>query len=103
MNQARAILLYRATCAKCRGISQVIVWLSLGWVRRIPLSSPEAVSLYGKYGVRPGKLALAGCERMFSGWRTVPALLVIPFLLILSTLRRQVGPNTGRQKSNILQ
>jgi hypothetical protein len=55
----RPILLYRATCAKCRVLSLAIVCLSLGWVRRVPLASPEAGRICEARGLRPRKLALS--------------------------------------------
>lgn len=88
MSWAGATLLYRATCAKCRGLSLAVVWLSLGWVRRAPLSSPEATRLHEEHGVRPGKLALVGSQRMFSGWRVVPGIPVLLLFALLSTLHR---------------
>jgi hypothetical protein len=81
-------LLYRATCAKCRTISLAIVWLSLGSLRRVPLSSPEATRWYEERNVRPGKLVLVDQQHIFSGWRVLPGLFALPVLAILSTLRK---------------
>ena len=86
MRMPSAFLLYRATCAKCRGMSLAIVWLSLGYVRRIPLSSPEASRLCKRYGMQPGKLALVGQQRIFTGWRAFPGLFALPVWAILSAL-----------------
>ncbi len=83
-----AILLYRSTCAKCRVISLAVVCLSVGLVRRVPLSSPEAGRLYEEHGVRPGKLALVGGERMFTGWYALPGVLALLVLAALSALRK---------------
>lgn len=74
MRRGGAVLLYRATCAKCRGLSLAVVWLTRGWVRRIPLASPEASTLYAQHGVQPGKLALVVHQRMFVGWSVLSGL-----------------------------
>jgi hypothetical protein len=85
MSTPGALLLYRGTCAKCRRISLAIVWLSLGYVRRIPLSSPEASQLCARHGLLPGKLVLVGQQRVFAGWRALGGLFVLPVSAILTT------------------
>jgi hypothetical protein len=54
----RPALLYRATCPKCRLLSGMIVALSCGWVRRVPVVAPEAMQLYARFGQPAGRLAL---------------------------------------------
>jgi hypothetical protein len=93
----RPLLLYRATCAKCRFISLAMVCLSLGWLRRIPLSSPLASALYRRHRVRPGKVALVGYRRMLVGWRVLPGLVDLAALAILAALHRHARRHTGRR------
>lgn len=88
INRSGAFLAYRATCAKCRTISLVMIWLSLGSLRRVPESSLEAKRWYEQHNVRPGKLVLVGQGHMFAGWRVLPGLFALPVLAILSALRK---------------
>ena len=88
MKTPGVILLYRATCTKCRALSLVVVSLSLGSVRRVPLSSPEASTLYEAHSMRPGKFALVGHRRMFTGWRAFPGLVALAVLAIRSRLSK---------------
>jgi hypothetical protein len=81
MNQPLAILLYRATCAKCRVISLAIVWLSLGTVRRVPVASAAARQLREERGIPEGKLALITPRRVFAGRSAVSALLTLPLTM----------------------
>ncbi len=91
MNNARAILLYRATCAKCRVISLALVWLSLGAVRRVPLSSPVARELCDEHRLQRGKFALITDQRTFEGWHAVSRLLVLPLALPPKRWLRRLG------------
>jgi hypothetical protein len=84
MTTRSVILLYRATCAKCRVLSLMLVWLSLGWVRRLPLMSPEAAALYEAHSLQRGKLAVIGYGRIFTGWRAFPGIAVLAALAICS-------------------
>ena len=77
MRNRGVVLLYRSTCPKCRALSLAIVLLSLGWVRRLPLASVDAVKLYNAHSMRPGKLAVAGYGRMFAGWSVIPGFGVL--------------------------
>jgi hypothetical protein len=54
----RPALLYRSTCPKCRLLSGMIVALSCGWVRRVPVDAPEALQLYARFRQPSGRLAL---------------------------------------------
>lgn len=80
MRPDKPILLYRGTCAKCRLISRLVVGLSLGLVRRVPVLSPEARDLYDAYFIKSGKLALVGKGRMFTDARAV--LEIVPMVLL---------------------
>ncbi len=79
MTGVRPALLYRATCPKCRLLSAMIVSLSCGWVRRVPVDSPEAVRLYARFGQPPDRLALLYRDGFRTGWTisifTLTALL----------------------------
>jgi hypothetical protein len=67
----RPALLYRATCPKCRVLSTMIVALSCGWIRRVPIDSPEALRLFAWFGQPGGRLALLYHGGFHSGW-TIP-------------------------------
>jgi len=67
MSRGNPVLIYRSTCQKCRALSKLVVLFTLGWVRRVPLSSVEAGALYEAHSVRPGKLAIVGYGRVFIG------------------------------------
>ncbi len=54
----RPALFYKSTCPPCRQLSRVAVALSLGLVRRVPLSSPQAEALYARYPEHRGQLML---------------------------------------------
>jgi hypothetical protein len=69
------VLLYRATCPKCRIASTAIVVLSCGRIRRIPIDSPEAHRLYTQYGQLPGKLALL-CRGQFRTGSAIPLAML---------------------------
>lgn len=68
------VLLYRATCPRCRFLSRLLVGLSLGTLRRIPVDSDEARELYDLHGQERGKLAVLHRGRFTTGGRIVPAL-----------------------------
>jgi hypothetical protein len=82
------ILLYRSTCPKCRALSLAIVLLSVGWVRRLPLASVDAIKVYDAHSMRPGKLTVVGYGRAFSGWRVVPGFGVLAAKAIQQTFSR---------------
>lgn len=84
MSTPSTILLYRSTCTKCRVLSLLIVWLSCGWIHRVPFSSPEASMLYEAYDMRPGKFALIGGRHIFLGWRAFPGLATLAVMAFRS-------------------
>jgi hypothetical protein len=69
------ILLYRATCGKCRAASIVLVVLMCGRIRRVPVDAPEAISIYARFHQQPGKLALVYRERFRTGWAISVSIL----------------------------
>jgi len=81
----RPLLLYRATCPKCRRLSALLVALSLGWVARVPAQSSPAARLYARFGQPSGGLALIYRDA-FHGGRTMPlwALLALAENLALA-------------------
>jgi hypothetical protein len=62
------ILLYRATCGKCRFASIALVVVTCGFLRRVPVDSPDAISIYVRFHQQPGKLALVYREGFRTGW-----------------------------------
>jgi hypothetical protein len=71
----RAVLLYRATCPKCRVLSQLAVLLSLGRINRIPLDSARAAALTERDPALARKLTFIAPGRTTTGWRVVPAVV----------------------------
>jgi hypothetical protein len=65
-----------------------MICLSLGSLRRIPESSPEARQWSRQRNLPPGKLILIGQQSVFAGWRVLPGLFVLPLLAIVSGLRK---------------
>lgn len=65
---ARAVLLYRETCRKCRVISALIVLGALGVVRRVGFGTPEGRDVARALGLDGGKLVLAAKG---DTWRTL--------------------------------
>ena len=71
----KAILLYRDTCKKCLILSRLVIILSLGCVRRIPNNSPEALRLLNTYQVDASKVILIEGGKVYSGFRSIIAVL----------------------------
>jgi hypothetical protein len=71
-----AVLLYRATCPKCRLASAVVVTLACGRIRRIPVDSPEALGLYARFGRPAGTLALLYRGDLRTG-RAIPRSILL--------------------------
>jgi hypothetical protein len=69
------ILLYRATCGKCRAASIVLVVLTCRCIRRVPVDAPEAIRIYARFHQQPGKLALVYRERFRTGWTISVSIL----------------------------
>jgi hypothetical protein len=74
----RPILLYRDTCAKCRLSSRAVMLLAGGRLRRVPVDSAEALSLYARFGVPPGRLAVVYRGRLRSSW-SIPLAIAEAF------------------------
>jgi predicted DCC family thiol-disulfide oxidoreductase YuxK len=81
----RAILLYRASCPKCRLISKAIVVLSCGRIRRVPLDSATARALYDRFGEPQARIALF-YRGAFRIGRAIPASMAMAFLPFRLTL-----------------
>lgn len=79
LDQRRPILLYRATCRKCRLISRAIVILCCGRIRRAPLDSPTALALYDRFGEPPARIAVFH-RGAFRAGRAIPASIAAAFL-----------------------
>jgi hypothetical protein len=82
---SRPILLYRATCQKCRLLSALAVTISLGNVRLIALDSTETERLLAGRP-RPTKFATVRGDSLKVGWPIVPALAVGALLHIISKI-----------------
>jgi len=75
----RAILLYAGACPKCQFLSSVIVKLSLGAIRRVPMEREEADRFYVEHREARGYPALVEGERFTYGLgvlRSVPRLIL---------------------------
>lgn len=93
---ARPLLLYRATCPKCRLLSALVVAVSLGWVLRVPAQSSYAARLYARFGQSPGGLALIYGGAYHAG-RTMPLWTLLAFAENLA-LARWLRERAGREK-----
>ena len=92
------VLLYRETCGKCRCLSLAVVVLSLGRIRRLPIASREARSIYETHNVEPGKLMLVLHRRTLTGWRVLPGTLMLPGHFLyrrVSALAARRTPRSG--------
>jgi predicted DCC family thiol-disulfide oxidoreductase YuxK len=76
----KAVLLYAGRCPKCRFLSALLVKLSLGSMRRVPLERDEARQFYRvEHPEAQGLPALSEGERFTFGWRVffaVPRLIL---------------------------
>lgn len=54
----RAKLYYKDTCPPCRFLSNLVVILSAGTIKRVPISGNEAKEMYRLYPEHEGQLAL---------------------------------------------
>ena len=68
-------LLYRATCPRCRTLSLLAVFLSLGRLRRVALGSVEAESLCEARPEACGRLSVAVAGELYTGGRFAVGLL----------------------------
>jgi hypothetical protein len=75
----RPVLLYRATCGKCRLLSLLAVALSCGRIRRIANDDPVADALTVARGLRRTKILLVDADSAARGWGVVPGLLRASF------------------------
>ena len=75
-------IMYRDTCKKCRLLSWVAVILSLGVLRRIPISSDQAQILYEAHPESRGKLLLVLDHHVITGSQVIWRFpTVLPFWL----------------------
>lgn len=75
-----AVLLYAGACPKCRFLSALLVKLSLGAMRRLPMEREEARRFYFvEHPEAKGLPALAEGDRFTYGWRVV---LAVPRLIL---------------------
>lgn len=72
-----AILLYRASCRKCRLLSRLAEITSCGTIHRVAMDAAAAEQLYERRPETRGKLALFAGERVWSGIGVVPAGLIL--------------------------
>jgi predicted DCC family thiol-disulfide oxidoreductase YuxK len=68
-----AILLYRASCLRCRWLARLATTVAFGAMRRVPLDSGAARQLYERLPQTRGKLALIEADRVWIGVEVVPA------------------------------
>ena len=73
---ARAWLLYRASCRKCRVLSRLLAVCSFGTVQRIAHDSLPAQFLLGTAYALPIKVTLVSRGRVYSGAQVLFALLI---------------------------
>lgn len=69
---ARPVLLYRATCPKCRFLSKVVVLAGLGRINRIPIDSAAGIYMLERRGLPNTKAVLLWTRGTACGWRTLP-------------------------------
>lgn len=93
---ARAILIYRRTCAKCRVLSIVALACGLGTLRRVPHDGDEVAALgHPCFDSDTLKLTLV-CRSV--RLRGVAAVLAIPFIPIaLATAPIAMALRAGRR------
>ena len=69
------VLLYRATCGKCRVLSLLLRVAALGRLQRVPIASAEADLLYSRRPGTRGRLALVRNTVVITGPPMAVALL----------------------------
>jgi hypothetical protein len=72
--RVRPQLYYRAACPVSRGISLLSSALSLGIVRRVPLSAAQAREVFTTFRIRDGRPALLYAGRFITGPRMALAI-----------------------------
>lgn len=80
----RPSLFYKATCPPCRQLSRVAVALSLGLVRRMPLSSEQAEQIYASHPQHRGQLMLRDGTEVYFGLRVLRRL---PHAVVRTAIR----------------
>jgi hypothetical protein len=63
------VLLYSATCPRCRLASRAVLALGLGRLRRVAIGTPEADHLYERTGQRPGRLGIVRGDTFYGALR----------------------------------
>ena len=91
MNE-RPTLFYKPTCPPCRWMSKAAVVLSMGVIRRVPISSEEAAVIYREHPGREGQLMLRQGRRV-SFQRRVFA--EVPLILLVTGPRLLAGRITS--------
>jgi hypothetical protein len=80
----RPSLFYKDWCWPCRRLSWVALLLSLGHVRRVPMSSAEAAAFYAQYPHQRGRLVLIHGPQ---SWFGANALKAIPWVVLKTWAR----------------
>jgi predicted DCC family thiol-disulfide oxidoreductase YuxK len=84
-HDARFVLLYAGACPKCRAVSRILIALSLGTMRRVPMEREEAHAFYDARPEARGRPALVAGEELTYGW---PVVLAVPRLLARVWMQR---------------
>ncbi len=76
-SERRPRLLFKSTCPPCRRISNLVVLISLGTIRRVPLDSSEARKVYALFPEHEGEPVLINEQQAIFGWQIFIALPVM--------------------------
>jgi len=94
---SEAILLYRASCRRCRWLARLATAASLGGMRRVPLDSEGAQRLYERWPQTRGKLALIEADHAWTGLAVVPAGLGVAGRGLLRALKNRLAAAAARK------
>jgi len=92
----RARLFYKSTCSPCQWMSKLAVFLSLGTIHRIPISSEEAKDLYRSNPEKEGQLILVlGKQNIFGPM----VFAAVPRCILMAWWKLMTFPFQKRQKT----
>jgi predicted DCC family thiol-disulfide oxidoreductase YuxK len=93
------MLFYNGHCPPCQNLSQLVVRLSFGTIRRVPLQAAEAAEFYSRYPRYAGQILLIDGTRIAAGLRVFAALprtVLAQWMQMLSGCRRRRDAAAGR-------
>ena len=99
MARRRPHLFFNGHCPPCRWMSRLAVRLSLGSIRRVPLESADAQTLYEAYPQARGQIVLLYRQYMSFGRPVFAALPLVVLAHWFNVLRDLLPSVAGDQRN----